>query len=65
MIFPIKEVKEKSLTSFFMKKCHIYDNVIVIYSERSKKTEYLGVFMAGSTGTRIGKLCIMIRKTAN
>ena len=49
VIFPIKEVKEKSLTSFFMKKCHIYDNVIVIYSERSKKTEYLGVFMAGST----------------
>lgn len=40
VIFPIKEVKEKSLTSFFMKKCHIYDNVIVIYSERSKKTEY-------------------------
>ena len=49
VIFPIKEVKEKSLTSFFMKKCHIYDNVIVIYSERSKKTEYLGVFMAGNT----------------
>ena len=48
-----------------MKKCHIYDNVIVIYSERSKKTEYLGVFMEEKKKKRIGKLCIMIRKTAN
>lgn len=48
VIFPIKEVKEKSLTSFFMKKCHIYDNVIVIYSERSKRQNIKGCSWRGT-----------------